>query len=111
MHNKMIFDSLNEVLDNYRPYGYNGEPYPWKSTIKAQRPKVINDSNMEDVLDKAKTKVVEWAQNQCGYYGEEDEFLADKTNSFCEEYLAQYKEDKLSRMLAVEVIIKSKRIG
>ena len=31
IHNKSIFDSLNESLDAFRPYGVIGEPYPWKS--------------------------------------------------------------------------------
>lgn len=31
IHIKSIFDSLNETLDKYRPYGLIGEPFPWKS--------------------------------------------------------------------------------
>lgn len=29
IHNKVIFDALNESLDYYRPYGVNGLPLPW----------------------------------------------------------------------------------
>lgn len=58
---------------------------------------------MKQVLLKAKKKVVEWGESQCGYYGDKEEFLQDKTNSFCDEYLAQVKEDKLSKMLNTEV--------
>jgi hypothetical protein len=29
IHNKVIFDCVNEALDFLRPYGKNGEPLPW----------------------------------------------------------------------------------
>lgn len=31
IHNKAIFDSVNEALNLLRPYGLNGEPMPWSS--------------------------------------------------------------------------------
>jgi hypothetical protein len=30
IHNKAIFDSFNEALDYYRPFGIKGRPLPWK---------------------------------------------------------------------------------
>jgi len=99
----MTFDCLNEVLDSYRPYGFSGQPYPWKNTVRLTKPVPITEKNMGQLLEKAKKQVLEWAQLQCGYYGDKDEFLQDKTSSFCEEYLAQIKEDKLAKMLQQEV--------
>ncbi len=29
IHNKAVFDAINEVLKSRRPYGTNGEPMPW----------------------------------------------------------------------------------
>jgi len=29
IHNKAIFDAVNEALNFYRPYGARGEPMPW----------------------------------------------------------------------------------
>ena len=29
IHNKVIFDAINEALDNFRPYGLKGPPMPW----------------------------------------------------------------------------------
>jgi hypothetical protein len=29
IHNKVIFDAINEALDNFRPYGLRGPPMPW----------------------------------------------------------------------------------
>ena len=30
IHNKSIFDSVNEALKRQRPYGLKGEPMPWQ---------------------------------------------------------------------------------
>jgi hypothetical protein len=61
IHNKLIFDSMNDVLDLFRPYGLNGQPYPWKEEIKHFKIKPITEENYEDVLEMAKEKVLEWA--------------------------------------------------
>ena len=34
IHNKAIFDALNETLDKVRPYGVWGEPFSWKKIAK-----------------------------------------------------------------------------
>jgi len=73
IHNKMIFDSFNESLDSFRPFGLKGQPYPWKSNIKFCLPKPINEETMVPILEKAKEKTLQWASNMCGYIGEKDE--------------------------------------
>ena len=30
IHNKVIFDALNEALDSHRIYGLKGRPFPWR---------------------------------------------------------------------------------
>ncbi len=30
IHNKVIFDAMNEALDWFRIYGLTGRPFPWK---------------------------------------------------------------------------------
>ena len=35
VHNKMIFDCINEVLDRMRPYGLKGPPLPWSRQVRA----------------------------------------------------------------------------
>lgn len=30
IHNKVVFDAVNEALDQHRPYGLKGQPFPWK---------------------------------------------------------------------------------
>jgi len=29
IHNKVVFDAINEALDGCRPYGLKGPPLPW----------------------------------------------------------------------------------
>ncbi len=29
IHNKLIFDAVNDALDEFRPYGLKGPPAPW----------------------------------------------------------------------------------
>lgn len=29
IHNKVIFDAVNDALDEFRPYGLKGPPAPW----------------------------------------------------------------------------------
>jgi hypothetical protein len=49
-------------------------------------------------LDKGKLRVLEWAHYLCGYFGENEEFVKEKTiNTFAEEYLSQIKEERLSK--------------
>jgi len=31
IHNKAIFDAVNEAMNLVRPYGKNGEPLPWSN--------------------------------------------------------------------------------
>lgn len=34
IHNKAIFDAINELLDSYRPYGLKGHPMPWSKSTR-----------------------------------------------------------------------------
>ena len=34
IHNKVIFDAVNEALDGYRPYGLKGPPLPWSNQTR-----------------------------------------------------------------------------
>lgn len=34
IHNKVIFDGINEALDNFRPYGLRGPPMPWSQQTR-----------------------------------------------------------------------------
>ena len=34
MHNKALFDAVNESLIQFKPYGKDGEPQPWSNKLR-----------------------------------------------------------------------------
>ena len=36
-HHKAIFDALNAILDNERPYKEKGQPFPWSKQTRVVR--------------------------------------------------------------------------
>ena len=100
---------MNDVLDQFRPHGTSGQPYPWKTSIKHYKIKPITDENYEDVLEMAKDKVLEWASYQCGLLFEKDEEMfgygmGEGQRGFENEaMMAQLRDEKLHNMLAIEV--------
>lgn len=35
IHNKVLFDAVNDALDEFRPYGLRGPPAPWSGQTRA----------------------------------------------------------------------------
>ena len=35
IHNKVLFDAVNDALDEFRPYGHRGPPAPWSGQTRA----------------------------------------------------------------------------
>lgn len=44
IHNRALFDSLNEFLDQERPFGIWGTPFPWKKA--AAFPHAFTDAQL-----------------------------------------------------------------
>ena len=66
IHNKAIFDGLNEALDGMRPYGLRGPPVPWSKQNKTLTFKFGTSESIPDVFNDAKKKVISWAKHQVG---------------------------------------------
>ena len=64
IHNRALFDSLNEFMDHERPYGIWGAPFPWKKSASFTRG--FKEDQLEDKLKKATDKVVEQCSYVCG---------------------------------------------
>lgn len=48
IHNKAIFDAVNEAMNSIRPYGLEGEPMPWSK--KPRKNILIHlEDNMESI--------------------------------------------------------------
>lgn len=60
IHNKAIFDGLNEALDGLRPYGLKGPPLPWSKHSKLLTFRYGSERSIEDLLSEAKHRVTKW---------------------------------------------------
>lgn len=56
IHNKVIFDSVNDALDEFRPYGLKGPPAPWSGQTRALTYRY--SQNAKEVLTQIKDKVL-----------------------------------------------------
>jgi hypothetical protein len=67
IHNKVIFDCVNEGFNMVRPYGSAGEPMPWSR--KPRRNLIFMFESADDldkILDDVKANVVNWARIRAG---------------------------------------------
>lgn len=101
---RSLFDTFNECLDGERNYGILGKPFPWKIcsffnhriTVEQKRERVQN----------AKEKMINLSTTYCGLMVDTTELISSVEN---EEYLQQVQEDRLSRMLASDLIESEER--
>ena len=54
IHNKAIFDAVNEALNMVRPYGRFGEPMPWSFRPRKNFFPFANEKDLESVLGNVK---------------------------------------------------------
>lgn len=67
IHNKAIFDSLNEALNQYRPYYLaEGTPFAWSVSEKNIVKYEITKHNMESIYNQAKKQVLMFQSYLCG---------------------------------------------
>ncbi|CAD8068678.1 unnamed protein product [Paramecium sonneborni] len=104
IHNKAIFDSLNEALNQFRPYGLNGQPFLWKSdpTRLKARENLLTD--VPGIIRKAAEKVIDWSHYMAGILVDKEDSPFPKTMQLDQETIAQIREDRLYRMLTLDII-------
>ena len=56
IHNKVLFDAVNDCLDEFRPYGLRGPPSPWSGQTRALTYRY--SQNAKEVLQHVREKVV-----------------------------------------------------
>lgn len=66
IHNKAIFDAVNEALNLYRPYGPHGEPMPWSNNPRQNFFVYAPETQLEIVLQQVKSKLMDWSNIRAG---------------------------------------------
>jgi len=98
IHNRAIFDAINEALNLIRPYGLDGEPMPWDN-----QPRILFRSVTDEkiIIDNVRAMILEWASFNVGTLPKQD-FITD--GQFDEVYFADIRERRLSNLLIQEVM-------
>jgi hypothetical protein len=72
IHNKAIFDCVNEAMNLCRPYSAQGEPMPWSAAPRKNVYLMIDDTLesvhrcLDKVLEQVKGHVMRWADTRAG---------------------------------------------
>lgn len=91
-------------MDNQRVYGLLGRPFPWKTNQNRLIEKKIENNNIPKILKTATDKTLEWGSYLCGIIFDKEDSPFLNAYMLDEEYVTHIKEDRLSRMLAGEVV-------
>lgn len=109
IHNKVLFDCINDSLLQFKPYGKDGEPVPWGR--KNRRLKPTDDFTIGEIFEIVKHDVslscfnsfqlFRWAIAQAGTLPRR-EFVY--RGVFDEELFSEIREKKLVSLLGREMI-------
>ncbi len=95
IHNKAIFDAVNEALDGFRPYGLRGPPLPWSKQNKTLTFKFGKEETFDYLLQKVKYRVLDWSHVNAGTLGK-------PTSQREKDHLELIREERLARILIQE---------
>ncbi|CAI2367226.1 unnamed protein product [Moneuplotes crassus] len=107
IHNKVIFDCVNEVLDNYRPYGLRGPPLSWSINPRTLTYKYSETDRIDEVLLECQEKIMAWAGIEAGTLTNSDTLLTApqeiKQVLTEQQFLTQVREERLTNLLSEEI--------
>ncbi len=103
IHNKAIFDALNEAFDSYRPYGLKGPPLAWTNSKRVVSFKHNRKAGFKEIQEAVKEKVIKWGSTRAGAIKmlPEDEDEEDDANE--REKLEALRMEKLELLFEGEV--------
>lgn len=100
IHNKVVFDCVNESLNMVRPFGSQGEPMPWS---RKHRKNLIymyeGGEDLDLVLIQVKNTVLHWARVRAGALPPSGSRKAED-----DPQIAHVRERALAQMLAQELL-------
>jgi hypothetical protein len=99
IHNKVLFDSINDSLQQFRPYGKDGPPNSWSGITRKLRPQ--EDFTLAEMVEVAKHDLFRMAITQAGTLPRR-EFIFG--GHFDEELFTELREKKLAQLLCREIV-------
>jgi hypothetical protein len=108
IHNKMLFDTFNEALDYFRPFGLKGCPFSWRPNAGRMKAIEYGQDKLPEILERAQERVLDWGMFVCGFIPDKEDSLLGEI-AIEEDYLNQIKEERLVKMLTCEVSFLSNR--
>jgi hypothetical protein len=99
IHNKMIFDCINEALARLLPYGLKGVPMPWSANTRALAPELVNEAR---VLAEVKKNIGRWCSIQAGKLPSGDMVMS--SGLMDEEYLQHVRVERLEACISLELL-------
>eukprot|EP00826_Nyctotherus_ovalis_P054145 TRINITY_DN7079_c0_g5_i1.p1 TRINITY_DN7079_c0_g5~~TRINITY_DN7079_c0_g5_i1.p1 ORF type:complete len:484 (+),score=162.19 TRINITY_DN7079_c0_g5_i1:73-1524(+) len=107
IHNKCVFDAVNDALDYYRPYELKGPPLPWSIELRELTYRNGSTTVAQDIAFGAKGKVMSWVVTNAGMLQlpeEEAEYYSQMMDASGEKgRLEKLREERLEVMLTSEV--------
>ncbi len=68
-HNRALFDAFNLAIRHFRPYySIGGSPYHWTIGDRALTFFFIEEHNLDEVFEKSKHRVMQWASCLCALH-------------------------------------------
>ena len=99
IHNKVLFDCINDSLQQFRPHGKDGEPMSWSRVSRKLKP--TEDFTLEEMFEITKHDLFRMAIMQAGTLPRR-EFVFG--NLFDEDLFAEIREKKLATLLCREIV-------
>lgn len=96
IHNKAIFDCLNENLDFQRIFSIWGKPFSWKKSPLFSHERSL--PLLQECLKRSEEETVRSATFSCGIMADKEESLV-KDVMHQEMYLQQIMDDRMSKLL------------
>lgn len=100
-YRKMVLNSINCLLQQFRPFGYQGMPLPWINTIRFE----YKSLTLEDIQDKVISDLLLLNSFEIGSIVEIDPWIKKPSES----QLIKLKESQLDKILFFEAIIEESR--
>jgi hypothetical protein len=103
IHNKLVFDSVNEILDTFRPFETSGPTPPWKSFSKHIHFKKASRSNFSEIWNQVESIILSWGKIDARLIEETLKLKGGPSDSLCPDF-EQKKETNLTFLINKEVI-------